>query len=118
MVRLPASALPSAGTLSSYSCVCTPTFDIADYQVLKQFPFHRVKPARVVFETMHLSNVDNNAVAAMMMRHGYTNILGGLGKVGMSIWHDAMSKEVYNTSRLGQIKSSRRSGRHGAATAR
>ena len=69
--------------------------------MLKQFPFDRVKPARVVIETIHLSNVDNNAAAAFMMRQGYANILGGLGKVGMSVWHHPGSSETYNASWIG-----------------
>lgn len=70
----------------------------ADYEVLKQFPFDRLRPARVVYESLHLSNADNNAAAAFMMRLGYGNILGGLGKVGLSVWHHLNSTESYNES--------------------
>lgn len=54
-----------------------------------------------MIETIHLNNVDNNAAAAFMMRQGYANILGGLGKVGMSVWHHPGSSETYNASWIG-----------------
>jgi hypothetical protein len=72
----------------------------ADFEVLKQYPFERLRPARVVYESIHLSNIDNNLAAALMMRLGYANILGGLGKVGLTVWHHLNSSETYNASFL------------------
>jgi hypothetical protein len=72
----------------------------ADFEVLKQYPFERLRPARVVYESTHLSNIDNNLAAAFMMRLGYANILGGLGKVGLVVWHHLNSTETYNASFL------------------
>lgn len=74
-----------------------------DFEVLKQFPFERLRPARVVFETAHLSSMDNNAAASFMMRHGYANVLGGLGKVMMSIWHDPNSTEVWKEAQESSV---------------
>ena len=74
-----------------------------DFEVLKQYPFDRLMPARVVFESMHLSNIDCNAAASFMMRLGYANILGGLGKVGMTIWHHPNSTERYNATAVAEL---------------
>ena len=86
--------------LAAYSSVTLLMIDAEGYdlEVLKQFPFERLQPARVVFETLNLSDADNNAAVAFMMRLGYANVVGGLGKVGMSIWHHPNSTESYNSS--------------------
>ena len=79
-------------------CGCPQDTEGHDYQVLRQYPFDRVPTWRVVFETMHLQPSAINAAAALLMRHGFVNILGGLGKVSMSVWHHAASREVWKVA--------------------
>lgn len=65
-----------------------------DYEVLRQYPFDRIHTARVVFESMHLYPASKiNEAASLLMRHGFVNIMGGLGRVPFSMWHNMHSRE-------------------------
>ena len=69
-----------------------------DDEVLRQYPFDKVKTWRVAFETTHLNAQGINKAASLMMRHGFANVVGGLAAVPMSIWHHVDSQEVWNAS--------------------
>lgn len=60
---------------------------LADYQVLKQFPFHAARTSRVMYETTHMTTEEVIAAAELMQSFGYANLLGGLGKVPYVVWH-------------------------------
>ena len=69
-----------------------------DAEVLKQYPFDRIPTWRVVYETSHLSSDSIRSSAKLMMSHGFVNLLGGLAKLPMTMWHHRESAEVYNGS--------------------
>ena len=59
----------------------------SDLEVLRQYPFDAVRTRRVAYETLHMSPPAIRAAAAIMMRAGFANILGGLTQTPMSVWH-------------------------------
>eukprot|EP00966_Prymnesium_polylepis_P182917 4238432-Prymnesium_polylepis.1 len=59
----------------------------AQYNVLRQFPFDRIKAVRVMYESTHMSTRHIIAAAELMQAHGFANILGGLGKTPYVVWH-------------------------------
>ena len=64
-----------------------------DAEVLKQYPFDRIPTWRVVYETSHLSTDSIRSSAKLMMSHGFVNLLGGLAKLPMTMWHHRESAE-------------------------
>ncbi len=47
-----------------------------DYHILKQIPFHIIKPSMILFEVRHLSQTEKNRCRALLIKNGYTIVQG------------------------------------------
>ena len=64
-----------------------------DDSVLRQFPFGTIRPARVIFEAVHLGEVRFLRLAEHLRSWGY-EMLGGTTSSATSTWHHVNSTEV------------------------
>ena len=67
----------------------------ADADVLEQYPFAELPPARVQFEPMHLTNAAWDRSVSLLRRLGYENVAGPWQTAFASTWHHLNSTEVY-----------------------
>jgi hypothetical protein len=65
-----------------------------DAEVLFQYPWDRLPPARVAFEAMHLSNELWDRTVTLLKSHGYENVMGARQTAWQSVWHRVNSTEV------------------------
>ena len=66
-----------------------------DADVLAQYPFGSLPPARVAFEPMHLSNEQWDSSVARLRSLGYENVAGPWQRAFSSVWHRVNSTEAF-----------------------
>lgn len=64
-----------------------------DLEVLRSFPFERTRTARVIYESVHLSEEGRREAARLLLRSGFANVYGGLARDPMVVWHHLNSSE-------------------------
>lgn len=57
-----------------------------DHDVLREYPFARYPPSRVIFEASNMGRDDFESSAMLLRRHGMRHVSGGHG-TPMSVWH-------------------------------